>query len=69
MSGRELADQLQERAPGLPILFMSGYSGDEMQRRGLMLTGAPFIQKPFTPAAIATVVRQLLDRPRHALAT
>jgi hypothetical protein len=31
----------------------------------LMLTGAPFIQKPFTPDAIATAVRDLLGRAAH----
>ncbi len=65
MSGRELADHLASLRPGLPVLFMSGYTNDEIIRRGLLKPGAPFLQKPFSPEALATKVREVLDAARR----
>jgi two-component system cell cycle sensor histidine kinase/response regulator CckA len=62
MSGRELAEQLRQIRPGLPVLFMSGYTDDEMVRRGLIDPDHPFLSKPFTPETIAAKVRQLIDQ-------
>jgi two-component system cell cycle sensor histidine kinase/response regulator CckA len=61
MSGREFAGHLAELRPGLPVLFMSGYTNDEIMRRGLLEPGAPFLAKPFSPEALATKVREVLD--------
>lgn len=66
MSGREFGARIRERHPGLPILFMSGYGGDEIRQRGLMEEGAPFLQKPITPDALAIAVRAELDRMERA---
>lgn len=67
MGGRELAQNLALYDPELPILFMSGYTGEDVVQRGLLDPGAPFQQKPFTPAALASKVRTMLDqRPRRA---
>jgi two-component system, cell cycle sensor histidine kinase and response regulator CckA len=68
LNGRELADRLRQIRPGLPVLFMSGYTDDEMVRRGLIDPDHPFLSKPFTPEVLATKVRSLLDRevPRPA---
>ncbi len=65
MNGRELADAIAERELGVPVLFMSGYTGDEIMRRGLRLTGVPFVQKPLTADALAAAVRERLDRARQ----
>ena len=59
MGGSELARRLAVERPGLPILFLSGYSDDEMTLRGLGPPSA-FVQKPFTPGALAERVRDLL---------
>ena len=67
MNGRELAEAIWARHPGLPILFMSGYSDDEVIRRGVTLAGANFIAKPFTIHALATAVRAQLNRARQAV--
>jgi PAS domain S-box-containing protein len=61
MSGRELAEHVARLRPGLPVLFMSGYTNDEIIRRGLLTPGAPFLQKPFSPEALAAKVREVLD--------
>jgi two-component system cell cycle sensor histidine kinase/response regulator CckA len=61
MGGRELAQKLALFDPDLLILFMSGYTGEDVVQRGLLDPGAPFQQKPFTPAALASKVRAMLD--------
>jgi two-component system cell cycle sensor histidine kinase/response regulator CckA len=61
LNGRELGELLAVERPGLPVLFMSGYTDDDVIRRGLLRPGSPFIQKPFLPAALARKVREELD--------
>ncbi|MGH7519264.1 MAG: PAS domain S-box protein [Gemmatimonadales bacterium] len=61
MGGREFADQLARIRPGLPVLFMSGYTNDEIMRRGLLEPGAPFLAKPFSPETLSAKVREVLD--------
>jgi PAS domain S-box-containing protein len=62
VNGRELAEQLRTAHPELPILFMSGYPGAEIERRGLSLTHAGFIQKPFTPDKLVMAVNEALSQ-------
>jgi two-component system, cell cycle sensor histidine kinase and response regulator CckA len=61
MGGRELADQLSARHPGLRVLFMSGYTEDAALRRNVLQQGESFLAKPFTPDALARKVREILD--------
>jgi two-component system, cell cycle sensor histidine kinase and response regulator CckA len=61
MGGRELARRLAELRPSLPVLFISGYTGEDVIQRGLLEPGAPFQQKPFTPDGLARKVREMLD--------
>ena len=60
-SGRELGARLASLQPELPILYMSGYTGDDVIQRGLLEPGMPFQQKPFTPEGLARKVREMLD--------
>jgi len=62
MGGRELAARLRELAPELPVLFISGYTGEEVIERGLLPSGVPFVSKPFSPESLADRLRGLLDR-------
>ena len=62
MPGRELARRLAEIKPDLPVLFISGYPGADVVQRGLLDADRPFMQKPFTPEALAEKVRELLKR-------
>jgi PAS domain S-box-containing protein len=67
MNGRELADVVRRRIPGLPVLFVSGYTDDIVARQGVVREGVSLLEKPFTQAALGTSVRELLDgrgRPR-----
>jgi two-component system cell cycle sensor histidine kinase/response regulator CckA len=64
MGGRELGHILAKSDPGIPVLYMSGYTGEDVVQRGLLDAGAPFQQKPFTPAGLAIKVRAMLDQHR-----
>ncbi len=61
MSGRELAQQLAQRRPGLRVLYMSGYPGDAIVHRGALDPGTAFLQKPFMPEDLTRKVREVLD--------
>ncbi len=61
MSGRVLADAAKVRVPALSVLFMSGYTDDEILRSGVRQTEVPFLEKPFRLDALAAKIRQLLD--------
>lgn len=61
ISGRELALSLRASRPELRVLYMSGYTDDELDRHGLQGTTEQFIQKPFTPLGLARKVREILD--------
>jgi PAS domain S-box-containing protein len=72
MGGRELGQSLATVDRDLPILYMSGYTGEDVIQRGLLAPDAPFQQKPFTPAGLAAKVRAMLDthpRPTAAAAS
>ncbi|HEU4525154.1 MAG TPA: PAS domain S-box protein, partial [Gemmatimonadales bacterium] len=60
LNGRELSDALADRHPHLSILFMSGYTGDEVLARSLLPDTALFIQKPFAPDELLSRVRGML---------
>ena len=62
MSGRTLAEAIAAERPEAKILFMSGYTDDAIVRHGVLERDTEFLQKPFTAQALATKVREVLDR-------
>ena len=64
MSGRVLADRLLPLRSGIKLLFMSGYTADAIVHHGVLDAGTAFLQKPFTPGALARRVREVLDEDR-----
>ena len=48
------------------MLYISGYTGEDVIQRGLLDPGAPFQQKPFTPEGLARKVREMLDARARA---
>jgi CheY-like chemotaxis protein len=63
MNGKELAEKARQQRPTLSVLFMTGYTDEMVTRQGLS-GREPFLQKPFTPAALAQAVRGVLDKGR-----
>jgi PAS domain S-box-containing protein len=69
ISGTELARQLQETRPGIATVFMSGYPGETLDSIRHDGHGAGFLQKPFTPSALAHAVHEALSRRPAAART
>jgi CheY-like chemotaxis protein len=63
MGAGELVEQLRAQRPGMKVLFISGYTNDEVVRRGVKQKEAAFIQKPFTAEDLMRKVREVLDTP------
>jgi PAS domain S-box-containing protein len=61
ISGRLLAEGLGKICPGLKTLYMSGYADEAIGQHQILVAGAAFLQKPFSPLALARKVRQVLD--------
>jgi DNA-binding response OmpR family regulator len=63
MGGRELAEHVVAERAGLRVLFMSGYTEDEVLHRGVSAEAMAFLPKPFTPETLSARVRAVLDAP------
>jgi signal transduction histidine kinase/ActR/RegA family two-component response regulator len=60
MNGRQLAEELRENRPGLPVLFMSGYSDDVAERRAARFGEPTIVAKPYERRTLAIAVRDAL---------
>jgi CheY-like chemotaxis protein len=63
LGGRGMVDELHELSPGLRVLFMSGYTDNEILRRGIRTSETDFLQKPFTAESLCAAVRAVLSKP------
>jgi PAS domain S-box-containing protein len=61
LSGSAMAAQLLASRPGLKLLYMSGYTDNAVALHGVLRSEAAFVQKPITPAALLSKVREVLD--------
>jgi CheY-like chemotaxis protein len=60
MSGQELAQRLREHQPGMPVVFVTGYSDGLLGTGELSEPGTHLIQKPFTTDELLDVVHRAL---------
>jgi CheY-like chemotaxis protein len=66
LHGGDLGESVMASESPHRVLYMSGYTGDEITRRGLAQNDMTLLRKPFTPDALARAVREALDRdPSH----
>ena len=61
MNGRGLVERLTGIRPRIKSLYMSGYTDDDIIRRGFIEPSKSFLQKPFTSDALLQTVRKVLD--------
>jgi PAS domain S-box-containing protein len=64
MSGRSVAEEIKARVPELSVVYMSGYTDEELGRHGVLDAGVAFVNKPFSRSDLLRVVRRKLD-DRH----
>ncbi|HET8624390.1 MAG TPA: PAS domain S-box protein [Gemmatimonadales bacterium] len=61
MGGRELASQLKQRYPSVPVIWMSGYPSEALTFERVLPEDAPFLQKPTAPDVLVETVRRMLS--------
>jgi PAS domain S-box-containing protein len=61
MNGRELVETLHDRRPDLKVLYISGYTDDEVVQRGISGSEVAFMRKPFAAEELVRRVREVLD--------
>ena len=66
IGGRELAERVTKIRPEIKVLYMSGYTDQAVTQQGALGTDAVLLQKPFTLAALASKLREILaPQPVH----
>ncbi len=68
LNGPELAKRVLQHWPNIRVLYMSGYTTNAIVHHGVLDKGFHFLQKPFTPAALVSKVREVLDAPAQRAA-
>jgi two-component system cell cycle sensor histidine kinase/response regulator CckA len=61
MNGRQVAEVMRTRRPGIKVLFMSGYTQDALSTQGILEPGVALIHKPLRTRTLARQIRQVLD--------
>jgi signal transduction histidine kinase len=59
--GSQLAERIIAMHPHIRVLFISGYTHNTLVHRQQLQLGGTFLQKPFSPSALARKVREVLD--------
>jgi two-component system cell cycle sensor histidine kinase/response regulator CckA len=61
MSGPRLAELIHERRPGLPVVYMSGYSNGLLGSTRVLDRDTPFLEKPFTADDLLRKVHKAVE--------
>jgi CheY-like chemotaxis protein len=67
MNGRELAERMSVLRPGLPVLFVSGYTDNMLADQGIRDMETALLDKPFTPASLTAAVAAILGEGKVAV--
>ena len=67
MNGLMLADELRQKRPDLPVLYISGYIDDEILRESVQDAEAMIVTKPFTIETLSSRIRAVLAKQTSAL--
>ena len=62
ISGRKLAEQIQSKNPKVKVIYMSGYTDDNISKHGVLYDDIEFIEKPFSPKDLGLKVREVLNQ-------
>lgn len=60
MSGLDLLAALRERAPGLPVIIMTGYASQDVAEKAARLGAVGFLEKPLDETALVALITQAL---------
>jgi two-component system, cell cycle sensor histidine kinase and response regulator CckA len=60
MSGPEIAARVVAARPGLPVLYVSGYTGGALSNRGVLPPDVNLLLKPFSSRELIATVQKLL---------
>jgi CheY-like chemotaxis protein len=60
MNGRQLADAVVARRPGMKVLYTSGYTDDAIVHEGHLDPGLALLRKPYRKADLAQKIREVL---------
>lgn len=66
LGGRAAAEHIRAIHPGIKVLYMSGYTDNEVSRHGVLDPGIVLLQKPFTPDDLVRRVGEVLEEARGA---
>ena len=66
MGGRELAGHIARIRPTARLLFMSGYTDDDVLQRGVIADGRQFLAKPFSPDELLERVAEVMSEPAES---
>ncbi|MBI3264711.1 MAG: PAS domain S-box protein [Acidobacteria bacterium] len=61
LNGPDLAQRVVRHRPAIKVLYVSGFANQAGIDLGSISRSASFLQKPFTPEALATSVRECVD--------
>ncbi len=62
MGGKELVEKIAAIRPGIKALYVSGYANNAILRHGVLESGIPLLQKPFSVESLLSKLRELLDQ-------
>ncbi|MEY2520273.1 MAG: two-component system, cell cycle sensor histidine kinase and response regulator CckA [Verrucomicrobiota bacterium] len=69
MNGQELAAKLSAVRPDMKVLYVSGYSDNDIGDHGVLDPRFDLLQKPFTPQTLARKIRDVIHERNYAYST